>query len=139
VNTPSAATDLSIRVVLAEMPTMMAEIVRDAVRGEGIRIVGEVRDRADLSDVVIRRAVQVIIVPTDASGVARQYHELLRRTPELKILTVAAVSHSTDLYELRLLGHNVGRRDVVTAIRAVVRDKTSTDASLSADPRGRDS
>lgn len=99
---------------------MMAAILRDAVRGEGISIVEEVGDRADLSDVVARRGAQVIIVPTEGSGVARQYHELLRQTPDLKILTIAAVSHSTDLYELRLLGNNVGRQDVVAAIRAVV-------------------
>ena len=111
---------------------MMAEIIRDAVRGEGIRIVDEVRDRADLSDAVMRRAAQVIIVPTDASGVARQYHDLLRRAPDLKILTIVAVSHGTDLYELRLLGNNVGRRDVVAAIRAVVGERPSADASPSA-------
>ncbi len=111
---------------------MVAAIIRDAVRGEGIHIVDEVGDHADLSDVVVRRRAQVIIVPTDVSGVAQQYHELLRQVPNLKILTIAAVSHSTDLYELRLLGNNVGRRGVVAAIRAVVGDEFSADQSPSA-------
>lgn len=99
---------------------MMAAIVRDAVRGEGIRIVDELGNRAELSEVVARQGAQVLIVPTEGSGVALQYHELLHRIPGLKILTIAAVSHSADLYEIRLLGNNVGQRDVVSAIRAVV-------------------
>jgi hypothetical protein len=127
VDHPAVVTDPAIRVVLAELPAMMAAIVRDAVRGEGIRIVDEVEARADLSDVVSREDAQVVIVPTDASGVARQYHELLSRSPGLKILTIAAVAHSADLYELRLLGNNVSLRDVVGAIRAVVADGTPAD------------
>jgi hypothetical protein len=116
--------------VLAELPAMMAAVVRDAVRGEGIRIVDELGDRAELSEVVARRGAQVLIVPTEDSGVALQYHELLRQTPGLKIMTIAAVSHSADLYEIRLLGNNVGQRDVVSAIRALVgRDSFSADRS----------
>ena len=109
---------------------MVAAIVRDAVRGEGIRVVDEVVNRRDLSDVVAQRDAQVIIVPTESSGVARQYHELLGRIPDLKILTIAAVPQGADLYELRLLGNNVGRHDVVAAIRAVMRgDDAVTDHS----------
>jgi hypothetical protein len=122
---PGITTDPSIRVVLAELPAVVAAIVRDAVTGEGIRIVAEVGGRSDLSEVVTRREAQVMIVPADASGVARHYHDLLRRSPDLKILTVAAVEHSADLYELRLLGTNVGRRGVVAAIRAVTQDVVS--------------
>jgi hypothetical protein len=122
VGTPEASTDPSIRVILAELPAMVAAIVRDAVTGEGIRIVDEVNGRPDLPGLVSRWAAHVMIVPADASGVARQYHELLRRMPGLKILTLAAVSHSADVYELRMLGTNVGRRGVVAAIRAVTAD-----------------
>ena len=99
---------------------MVAALVRDAVRGEGIHIVDEVEHRADLSDIITRGDVQVVIVPTDASGVARHYHDLLRRSPDLKVLTIATMARGADLYEVRLLGTNVGRRDVVAAIRAVV-------------------
>jgi hypothetical protein len=120
VDNPCAATDLSIRVVLAGLPPMVAALVRDAVRGEGIHIVDEVEHRADLSDIITRGDVQVVIVPTDASGVARHYHDLLRRSPDLKVLTIATMARGADLYEVRLLGTNVGRRDVVAAIRAVV-------------------
>jgi hypothetical protein len=117
-----ASTDSSIRVILAELPAMVAAIVRDAVTGEGICIVDEVSGRPDLPELVGRHRAQVMIVPADASGVSRQYYELLRQTPGLKILTLAAVSHSADVYELRLLGTNVGRRGVVAAIRAVTGD-----------------
>jgi hypothetical protein len=122
---PGITTDSCIRVVLAELPAVVAAIVRDAVTGEDIRIVAEVGGRSDLSDVVARGRAQVMIVPTEASGVARHYHDLLRRSPDLKILTIAAVAHSADLYELRLLGTNVGRRGVVSAIRAVIQDAVS--------------
>jgi hypothetical protein len=122
VDNTGAATNLSIRVVLAELPALVAAIVRDAVRGGDIQIVDEIGNRAELSDVVARQRADVVIVPTEGSGVARQYHELLCRNPDLKILTIAAVSHSTDLYELRLLGNNIGQRGVVAAIRGVMGD-----------------
>jgi hypothetical protein len=112
--------DRSIRVVLAELPTMVAALVRDAVRGEGIVVLEELRSCADLAGVLERRDAQVLIVPAEASGVAPQYHEMLGRVPGLRVLTIAAVPHSTDLYELRLLGNNVGRSDVVAAIRGVM-------------------
>jgi hypothetical protein len=122
---PDVPTNSSIRVVLAELPAVVAAIVRDAVSSEDIRIVDEVGGRSDLSELVARRRAQVMIVPTEASGVARHYHDLLRRSPDLKILTIAAVAHSADLYELRLLGTNVGRLGVVAAIRAVMQDVVS--------------
>lgn len=99
---------------------MVGAILRDAVRGEGIRIVDEVKDHTELAEVVARQRADVVIVPTEASGVAQQHHELLRSNPDLKILTVASGSRSADLYELRLLGSNVGQRGVVAAIRAVM-------------------
>ena len=109
---------------------MVAALVRDAVRGKGIQVLEEVSNCADLTAVVARQEAEVLIVPAEASGVALQYHEMLRRIRGLRILTIAVVPHSTDLYELRLLGNNVGRSDVVAAIRGVVDENDPAPAGL---------
>lgn len=115
-----------VRVVLAELPSIVTAIVRDAVREESIRIVDEVREPAELLEVVTRRRADVVIVPNETSGVARRHHELLRRRPGLRILTIAAMHDGADLFELRLLGSNVGRLGVVAAIRRVMGDRASS-------------
>jgi hypothetical protein len=115
-----------ITVVLAEVTPVVAAILKDAAGDTGIRIVEPVTDRKTLSEVVAREHADVVIVPTEKSGFARQYHELLQRNPEVKVLTIAIVSRSADLYELCFLGKNIGERGVVEAIRAVMGRKGTT-------------
>jgi hypothetical protein len=99
---------------------VVAAIVKDAIDGPSIQIVAEAADRTDLSELVTSKRADVVIVPTEKSAVARQYHELLQQNPGVKVLTIASDSSSADLYELCFLGRNIGCRGVVEAIRIIV-------------------
>ena len=117
---PPATRSQPIRVVLAEMPGMVAEIIQGALREAGIDVVGELLNGHEPSSALDHWAADVVIVPTDSSGVAHTYHDLLRSYPRVKVLTLTTTAKRADLYELRLLGSNVGLQGVVAAVRSVV-------------------
>lgn len=123
-----------IRVVLAEMPSMVAGIVRGALLEAGIDVVGEFSDEREPASALDRWAADVVIVPTESSGVAQAYHDLLRARPRVKILALTTTAQRADLYELRLLGGNVGLQGVVAAVRSVIGNPGDSDLIVRHEP-----
>lgn len=69
--------------------------------------------------------VAVIIVPTASTGLVGVYTEALCQNPSIKCLAICVSPRRADLFELRLLGTDVGRDGVVEAIYAAVADLIS--------------
>jgi hypothetical protein len=63
---------------------------------------------------------EVVLVPAEEAGVSRPYSELLNLGYPLRVMPVDVVRRGANVYELRLLGRNIGSRDLVTLIRSLV-------------------
>ena len=111
----------TLRAVIVELPELQAGIVRLALLDGGIEVVAEVSDRTELAGVLAAAGGEVIIVPTDRSGIATEYHRLLQRHPHLHLMTLNVAADRADLFELRSVGNNVGSADIARAVRAMVR------------------
>src|SRR5262245_5452585 len=99
---------------------MMGVLIRAALDGTEMIVI----DASTYEDAVRMlgsiEGIGVVIVPTSATGLLDAYTEALCQHPGVKCLTVSASPQRADLFELRLLGTNVGRNDVVEAIRAAI-------------------
>ena len=106
-----------IRVLLAELPPLLAELVGRAVAQQpDMELIGA-WGRQEALTMVAEWSPDVVIVPAEASGIAEAYHIAMRRHPNLKVLGVDG--RQADLYESRLLAANAGMDAMVAAIRAV--------------------
>jgi len=95
-------------------------------------------ERSDeLLAAVREKRADIVIVAASAAGVADACYDLLQRRPDVKLLTIASGSGHADLFELRLLGVNVGAQGVIGALRAVSvgRDEPPADAMPTASIR----
>ena len=114
--TSAIQADYPIRVVLAGLPSMLRILIRAALC-ETEMIVTEATTYAEAVSMLGSIAgTGVVIVPTAATGLANAYTEAVCQDPHVKCLPVSTSPRRTDLFELRLLGADVGRRDVVDAI-----------------------
>ena len=59
----------------------------------------------------------VVIVPTESAELAAWGRVLLHSHKRIKILTLSTNADHADLFELRLVGSNVGVQGVVAAVR----------------------
>ena len=117
------ASGRAIRVVLAGLPSMMAAIIREAVHNAGMEVV-EVADYSEAVRLALEgHGADVVIVPTARTELTEAQGRMLRANPNLKVLTISASAHSADLFELRLLGADVGRSGIVEAIREVIHER----------------
>lgn len=105
-----------IRAVLGPMPRLVTDILRRALTDARIDVVvlnGAPREwsQADL-------IADVVIVPTELTELAAWGCDLLRSRARIKILSLSTSADHADLYELRLVGSNVGVQGVVAAVRS---------------------
>ena len=98
------------------MPALVTEMLRRALRDARIDVVVVREDPQEWSphDVI----ADVLIVPTELTELAAWGRELLRSRTQMKILTLSTDSDHADLFELRLVGSNVGVQGVVAAVRS---------------------
>ena len=101
-----------ITVVLADMPALVSEMLRRALRGADVNVV-ELRDPQMSLDAAVG---DVLIVPSESVGIRALYRHVLREHPAMRMLTLAASGDRADLYELRLVGSDVGVDGVVAAV-----------------------
>jgi len=119
----------TVRVVLAELPSMMAILIRAALDETGIAV----EEASTYEQAVLLAAsapgIGVVIVPTASTGLHTAYTEGLLGNPSVRCLTVSAYPQQVDLFELRLLGTDVGRHGVLEAIQlAIARPATGISA-----------
>jgi hypothetical protein len=115
----TASTDATdrIRVALGEMPMVVAEIVRQALVDADIDVFAL---NQELSSKENEPAADVVILPGERGAIPAQCQRLLARGARTRVLTLMTDAERADLYELRLVGSNVGVEGVVAAVRAVV-------------------
>jgi DNA-binding NarL/FixJ family response regulator len=106
-------------VLLAEMPRMLVDIIKDIIAShEDIDVIAEFAGSNDLTQAAIRTRADVIVVG-NAAGSSQDYHELLRRRPELKILTITADGRRGYLHELQPQVISLGELSPDTLIDAI--------------------
>jgi chemotaxis response regulator CheB len=112
----------NIRVLLAEIPSMMCDIVREAVAHEpDMVVVGEGADRDGVLGALAAQRADVVIIGTSDPEQAALPFKLLERSPGVKILMLAMNGRRAMMYELR--SHqtplaDVSPRRLVDAIRS---------------------
>jgi DNA-binding NarL/FixJ family response regulator len=90
-----------IRIVLAGMPRMLREIVREIVQRElDMTVVAETADQAELVRLLGGRQAEVVLAGTEGLRGA-DVDRLFDRHPRLKLLAVSGVGSEAVLYELR--------------------------------------
>lgn len=113
---------MPIRVLLAEMPPILAEIVRDIVAKEhDIRVIAEFADRREFLKGFEGLGVDVVVIgdrnPDDAGLPA----QLMRISPRVRVIVIATSGRNATHYQLRpqrtrLL--EVAHASIVEAIRS---------------------
>lgn len=108
------------QVVLAELDRVVASIIGDALEDAGMRVVIARSSREAFQRVARRSAPSVIIVPAEATAVADACARALSVNGSVRVLSLSTSPRRADLFELRLLGRDVGRNGVVEAVRAAI-------------------
>jgi hypothetical protein len=85
----------SIRVLLAAMPAMLADIIINVIASQqGIDLVGEIASRDGLLRAAVDSRADVVVIGEAGASGHDDYHDLLRARPELRILEIAADGRS---------------------------------------------
>lgn len=93
---------LPIRVLLADMPRMMRDIIRDITSShKDIDVIAELAHRDELTKTAIRTRADVVVVGKAAGDGHEDYRDLLRKRPRLKILAISADGRRGFLHELQ--------------------------------------
>ena len=108
-----------IRVLVADVHSIRARMICEALEADGMRVV-ERRFGRYWGSRENGWEPDVVIVSGRSAGVPRRYQDLLRRRPQVKLLAMTAAADGANLYELRPLGRNVGYRGVANAVRSVI-------------------
>ncbi|MGH8286393.1 MAG: hypothetical protein ACRETT_11580 [Steroidobacteraceae bacterium] len=110
----------AVRVVLGELQPIMAAFIRSALERRGMTVVEAATCEKALTLAVESDGIGVMIVPTTAAGFLNAYSDALFRNPTVRCLTVSESPRRADLFELRLVGADVGRYGVVEAVEAAI-------------------
>jgi len=111
-----------IRILLAEVPRMLREIIESAIAGQSdMRIVGAIDTRDRVTAALDRTPADVVIVGLRGSETTATLDSVLYDRPRLKLLAIGAHGRSSFLYELRPYSVPLGDMSpggLVDAIRA---------------------
>jgi hypothetical protein len=109
-----------VRAIIAELPGLQAGIVRHALSRGGIEVAAEVRDAEAVAGAVAATRSDLVIIPAHRARLGPHYHHLLRDHPEVRLITLSVAGGAADLFEVRLVGNDVGSTDMVDAIQAAL-------------------
>lgn|GEM_PF-3251199 len=114
------------RLLLAALPALLADIVRDALAAEPeVEVVGTVAATADALDRALDAdGADVVLAETQGLGLPDNYLELMHRHPRLRLVLVAPDGRSASLYRLvpeRRLLADVSPRALAEAVRDAAR------------------
>lgn len=116
-----------IRIVLAELPRMLRDIVSDTItRQSDMLVVDELPRRRDRPASGRRRGVDVVITGLEDGRLDERYTQLMQADPRLKVLGITVDGRRAFLFELRprriLLG-DVSPDGLLDAIRSTARSE----------------
>jgi len=124
-----------IRVLLAKMPTLMVDIVQHVVGAESDMAVVGVVDDDDVPGAIRRTRADVVVIGQDKDG-ERDFLQLLRRHPRVKVLTISADGTRGAFYELRPRRVPLGTISAET-LAAAIRTRTPLSTGRTATPPAR--
>jgi DNA-binding NarL/FixJ family response regulator len=120
---------MRIRILLAELPRMLREIVEDVVSTQAdMQIVGAADSLAALPAEVARTSPDVVILALERGAAPTRLDPLLYGQPSLSIVAITEDGRGAFRYELRpqmLPVGNVSPNGLLDAIRASVRAGTA--------------
>jgi DNA-binding NarL/FixJ family response regulator len=91
-----------VRILLADMTTMLASIVSAAVgHAPDLDVAGRSAPGADLADQIRQTRADVVVLQSARAERSRDVSTLLERFPKLKILAITDDCHAGFLHELR--------------------------------------
>ena len=120
------ATKRTIRVVVANEPRLMRELVLETIAGQpDIEIVSEVQNRADITRVVEDVQPDFLIIElTESESCLLLYSKLLQQFPKMKILALSLDGDSKIFYgpSLHVLANGVeaSEEGVLGALRSQI-------------------
>ncbi|NIE58656.1 MULTISPECIES: hypothetical protein [unclassified Burkholderia] len=115
-----------IRVLLAAMPALLADIVSQVVQSvPGTAIVGRLAEGEDLVAAVRRTRTDVVVVGENEEDAKQEYAPLMSGIPGIRVLTIASDGRTGQLYELRPKRTPLGELSV-DALRRAIRDWRAT-------------
>ena len=92
----------AIRILLAEVPTMLREIIQSVVEGQAdMSIVGAIPSRDPVIAALENTPADVVIVGLRKAEATDAFDSLLFEQPRLKLLAISGDGGSSYLYELR--------------------------------------
>jgi DNA-binding NarL/FixJ family response regulator len=110
-----------IRLVLATMPPILSEIVRETLAGErDIEILAEVADADQLAAAVRRTGASVAVVGIATNRTRALVHELLAEHPRLRVVALASDGRTGYVHSLQPRESaitDISPRTLVAAIR----------------------
>jgi DNA-binding NarL/FixJ family response regulator len=93
---------LTIRILLATMPQMLGDIVRQTLEGQAdLELVGEVRERRELATITEQTRPDVMVLGLRSGESCHQFRHLLDEYPQLRLLALTADGRTAQLYELK--------------------------------------
>src|SRR5690242_10762658 len=92
--------DRSIRILVANRPKLMRELILAALADEpGVEVVGEVAEEVEIPDRVKRTSPDLLVIALDDPAKRpRICDQLLRSHPELRIIAVASKENCSVFY-----------------------------------------
>jgi DNA-binding NarL/FixJ family response regulator len=109
-----------IRIVFAEMPPLLADIIRQAVAGEpDMAIVGECRDCSALREMLVAEGCEVVMVGTSDPDALALPRQLLDAAPRMKVLMLETRGSRAVMHELRPYRRSLGDMSAGRLVEAI--------------------
>jgi DNA-binding NarL/FixJ family response regulator len=119
-NRGKEATVRRIRILLADMPRMLLDMITDivALHCEMI-IAGKMQDTAEISAAVKNTKADVVILNEPAIGPSQDHQELLYSRPHLRVLSITSDGHNFFLHKLRPVRAALGEVSPESLVQAI--------------------
>jgi DNA-binding NarL/FixJ family response regulator len=113
-----------IRVAMANQPRMMREVIAESLATEeGVEVVAQVTDEAEISRVIEETKPDFLIVSLDSRRFGRsEREEMLQRHPEIQIMALASDGNSFTLFSasdgIRSVTYKAAEAEILDVMRS---------------------
>lgn len=120
-----------IRVIVANQPPLLRDVIATRLATEeGVEVVAQIGDEAEISRVIEQTMTEFLIISLDSRQFRRPDREdMLQRHPEIKIMALARDGNSFTLFSasdgIRSVTYNAAEVDILDVMRSNSRGKTS--------------
>jgi DNA-binding NarL/FixJ family response regulator len=116
--------DRVIRVAMANQPRMMREVIAMSLATEeGVEVVAQISDEAEISRVIEETKPDFLIVSLDSRRFGRSEREdMLQRHPEIQIMALASDGNSFTLFSasdgIRSMTYKAAEAEILDVMRS---------------------